>query len=60
MRADDFRIIEEVPGVPASERYFVTGPGLSYPYPAFATQAEAQGFLDQRGVRDYSFEPFAP
>lgn len=59
-RADEFWIIEEVPGVPDDERYFVTGPGFEYPYPHFSTKAAAESFLDGRGVRDYRFERFEP
>lgn len=57
-----YRIVEEVPGVPAHERYFVTGPlfllGVDAPVPQFATLDEARDFLVSMGVADFDVEPF--
>lgn len=54
------RIVEEVPGVPDHERYFVNGPGLDYPYPSFPTLDEAKSFCEREGRVPYAVEPFEP
>jgi hypothetical protein len=54
------RLIEEVPGVPADEKYFICGGGFGYPYPQFSTKDAAEQFLRDKGITDYIFESFEP
>jgi hypothetical protein len=60
MRRDEYWIVEEVPGVPREEAYFVTGPLFGAPYPHFSSKVDAEKFLILRGITDYKFEPFVP
>jgi hypothetical protein len=52
------RLVEEVPGVPEDERFFIVG--LGYPFPHFSTREVAESFLVARGVTEFAFEPFQP
>lgn len=62
------RLVEEVPGVPDNERWFVSGgsfkPDFStykdHYYPHFSTQAEGEKFLADQGIREYIVEHFEP
>ena len=66
------RIVEEVPGVPTEEQYFVTVdwdvkpapewlPGFEkYKHPHFADSASARKFCDERGWTVTKLEPFEP
>lgn len=55
-----FRIVEEVPGIVESERYYVTGPDL--PPVNFSTHEAARAFLKGIGAGDDEIrvEPFEP
>lgn len=43
--SERYRIIEEVPGVPEHEKWFVTGPDIKAPYPSFYTLTGAKHHL---------------
>jgi hypothetical protein len=54
------RIVEEVPGVPEDERWFISGPGFEYPnHPHFAQLADAKAFCEARGLA-FTVENFEP
>ena len=55
-----YKIIEEVPGVPSDERYYVSGPSLKYPHPTFATSQIAKDWCDKEGNTPYEIVPFEP
>ncbi len=60
-----YRIIEEVPGVPASERWFVAGPTIratlegSVPYPTFATLDAAREWLRAKGITEFVVQRYS-
>jgi hypothetical protein len=59
------RLIEEVPGVPENERYFVCGGPFEYDeakggYPHFSTRAAGEAFLREQNITNFIFEPFEP
>jgi hypothetical protein len=56
---DQYRLVEEVPGVPISERYFVSK-GFTKPIKHFATLQAARDWLYEQGVEDYQTEFFEP
>jgi hypothetical protein len=56
-------LIEEVPGVPPDERYFVCGGPFKYDeakggYPHFSTKADGEAFLRGQGITDFAFEEY--
>jgi hypothetical protein len=54
------RIVEEVPGVPDNEKWFICGGTFEYPYLQFAECADAETYLKQQGIVDYTIECFEP
>lgn len=63
---DHVRIVEEVPGVPDDERWFICGGpfkadfAADHAYPHFSTAAEAEQFLRDRRITKYVIENFEP
>lgn len=55
-----YHIIEEVPGVPKSEQYFVTGPGIEHPFESFETVDAAKSWCDAEGKTPYKVRHFEP
>jgi len=54
------RIVEEVPGVPETQRWFICGGKFEYPYPCFSSCGSAEGYLKQMSITDYTVEYFEP
>lgn len=60
MGDDSIWIVEEVPGVPEDERYFVSGGPFRHPFPQFSTRLLAEKFLRERGITQWKYEHFEP
>ena len=58
--ANEVRIVEEVPGVPEDERFFVSGGQFKHPFPNFRTRLLAEKYLRERGVTQWQYEHFEP
>lgn len=59
----DYAIIEEVPGVPVNERFFIREPNFLDVWNRgevkhFATREEAENYLLSIGINEYDFESF--
>jgi hypothetical protein len=60
MARDGIWIVEEVPGVPEDERFFVSGSPFKPPFPHFNTRLKAEKFLRDQGISQWSYENFEP
>lgn len=52
------RLVEEVPGVPEGERYYLAHQGVVVGH--FASKADGEKYAANRGIAIELFEPFEP
>lgn len=56
---DNYRLVEEVPGVPPEEQFYVSK-GYGKPLKWFSTLQAARDWLKESCIEHYEFEPFSP
>ena len=61
-RQVEYQIIEEVPGVPKEEAYFISGPGIDYNNPLryASSVCEAKRLCEKQGWVPYEVIHFEP